>query len=261
MENNKKHTMSNNEQNRPLIFFDLETTGISVATDRIVQIAVIKKHPLGKTEEKCVLVNPIIPIPKGASDVHGITNEMVKDKPEFKLIAKSLYEFIKDCDFGGYNILGFDIPLLVEEFIRAGIEVDFSECNYLDVMNIYKKLYPRNLSACYKQYTGKELENSHDAMVDTKATQEIYEQMLITENGNIPTSFDELCKFSMYSENIVDFASKFIRNDANIICYNFGKNKNKPVSSDLGLLDWIIQKDFTKDTKNWALKLKKGEVI
>lgn len=246
---------------KPIVFFDLETTGVSVANDRIVQIAVIKKNANAEVEEKCVLINPLISIPKDASDIHGITNEMVKDKPTFKSISKSLYEFIDGCDFGGYNILGFDVPLLVEEFIRAGIEVDFSDVNYIDVMNIYKKLYPRNLSACYKHYTSKELENSHDAMVDTKATLEIYENMLLKEKEVLPDSFKELCKFSMYSPNIVDFAGKFVRNEANIICYNFGKNKGNPVSKDLGLLDWMIQKDFTKDTKNWAIRLKKGEVM
>ena len=246
---------------KPIVFFDLETTGISVATDRIVQIAIIKRNTNGEEEEKTVMINPLMPIPKGASDVHGITDDMVKDSPTFKSISKSLYEFIKGCDFGGYNILGFDIPLLVEEFIRAGIEVDFNDSNYIDVMNIYKKLYPRTLSACYKQYTGVELENSHDAMVDTKATVEIFNKMLVVEKEVIPNDFIELCKFSMYSEHIVDFAGKFTRNEANLICYNFGKNKGKPVSTDLGMLDWIIQKDFTKDTKAWALKLKKGEVI
>lgn len=245
---------------KPLVFFDLETTGISVANDRIVQIAVFKQNIDGTQEEKCVLINPLMNIPKDASDVHGITNEMVKDSPTFKSISKSFYEFIKGCDLGGYNILGFDLPLLVEEFIRAGVEVDFSDCKFLDVMNIYKKLYPRNLSACYKHYTGKELENSHDALVDTKATVSIFQQMLLQEK-ELPQDFDELCSYSQYNENIVDFAGKFARNESNVICYNFGKNKGKPVSNDLGLLDWIIQKDFTKDTKQWARKLKNGEVI
>ena len=146
------------------VFFDLETTGLDVSKERIVQIAVVKINIDGSKEEKNVIVNPTIPIPKEASDVHGITDEMVKDAPEFKQVAKSFYEYIEGCDLFGYNITGFDIPLLVEELIRAGIDYNFDNIKIVDVMSIYKKLHPRTLSACYNYYTGNILEGSHDAL-------------------------------------------------------------------------------------------------
>lgn len=247
--------------NKGAVFFDLETTGLDVSKDRIVQIAIVKISLSGEKEEKNVVVNPTIPIPKEASDVHGINNEMVKDKPTFKQVAKSFYEYIKDCDLFGYNILNYDLPLLVEELLRAGVEFNFDNVRKVDVMTIYKKLYPRDLSSCYKQYTGKVLEGSHDALNDTRATVDAFMGMLQQESELSDKSVDDLQEFSGVDNTRVDFAGKFIRNEAGIICFNFGKSKGVPVANDLGFLDWMLNKEFTQDTKNWALKIKRGEVI
>lgn len=240
------------------VFFDLETTGLDISKDRIVQIAVIKINLAGQREEKNVLINPTIPIPTEASDVHGITDEMIKDKPTFKQVAKSFYEFIKDCDLFGYNITGYDIPLLVEELLRAEVEFNFDNVKIVDVMRIYKKLHPRNLGACYNYYTGKILENSHDALHDTRATVDAFEEMLEQEAELNNVDIDALQEMSGVDSKQVDFSGKFVRNDAGVICYNFGKSRGKPVSSDLGFLDWMLSKDFTQDTKNWAEKIKRG---
>lgn len=243
------------------VFFDLETTGLDVSKDRIVQIAVVKINLSNEREEKKVLVNPTIPIPKEASDVHGITDEMVKDKPTFKQVAKSFYDYIEGYDLYGYNIIGYDLPLLVEELLRAGVEYNFDNVRIVDVMSIYKKLHPRTLSACYNYYTGKILEGSHDALNDTRATVDAFMGMIQQEAELIDKSIEDLEEMSGVDNSRVDFAGKFVKNDAGVICFNFGKSKGLPVANDLGFLDWMLSKDFTQDTKNWALKIKRGEVI
>ena len=243
------------------VFFDLETTGLDVSKDRIVQIAVVKINLSNEREEKKVLVNPTIPIPKEASDVHGITDEMVNDKPTFKQVAKSFYEYIEGYDLYGYNIIGYDLPLLVEELLRAGVEYNFDNVRIVDVMSIYKKLHPRTLSACYNYYTGKILEGSHDALNDTRATVDAFMGMIEQEAELIDKSIEDLEEMSGVDNSRVDFAGKFVKNDAGVICFNFGKSKGLPVANDLGFLDWMLTKEFTQDTKNWALKIKRGQVI
>lgn len=257
----KQTTKTIAQFNKGAVFFDLETTGLDVSKDRIVQIAVVKINLAGEREEKKVMVNPTIPIPKEATAIHGITDEMVSDKPTFKQIAKSFYDYIADCHLFGYNIVGYDIPLLVEELIRAGVEYSFDNVNVVDVMTIYKKLHPRDLSSCYNYYTGKILEGSHDALNDTRATVDAFMGMLEQETQLNNLDIDAMQEFSGVNKNRVDFAGKFVRNDAGVICFNFGKSKGVPVAKDLGFLDWILSKDFTQDTKNWALKIKRGEVI
>lgn len=259
MENQQNYTLKG--CTKGAIFFDLETTGLDVSKDRIVQIAVVKINLANEREEKKVLVNPTIPIPKEASDVHGITDEMVANQPTFSQIAKSFYEYIEGYNLFGYNITGYDIPLLVEELIRAGIEYNFDDIKVVDVMSIYKKLHPRTLSACFNYYTGNVLENSHDALVDTKATVDAFMGMIEQEAELKDKSIDDLQEMSGVNKSRVDFAGKFIRNDAGVICFNFGKSKGSPVANDLRFIDWMLSKDFTQDTKNWALKIKRGEVI
>jgi DNA polymerase-3 subunit epsilon len=244
-----------------IAFLDLETTGVDVAKDRIVQIAVVRKDKDGTIEEKNYLVNPTVPIPKEATEVHGITNDMVKNEPPFSRIAKSFVEYIDGYDIGGYNILGFDIPLLVEELIRANIDFSFDNTLFIDVMNIYKKLNPRDLSSCYLHYTGKELSGAHDALIDTRATADILDAMMQKEEQLIGKTIEEVSEMSKRNDNIVDFAGKFIRNEAGVVCFNFGKDKGKPVSQNLGFINWMLDKDFTEDTKNWCRKIKKGEVM
>lgn len=249
-------------ESKGISFFDLETTGTDVAKDRIVQIAVIRKDKDGTVDKKSVLINPEMPIPKEATEIHGITDEMVKDAPTFKMVAKSfMNQYIDGYDISGYNILGFDIPVLVEELLRAEVDFSFEETVFIDVMNIYHMLNPRTLSACYLHYTGQELDGAHDALVDTEATVKILEAMLQKEEEVKGKSNIELSELSKKNENIVDFAGKFVRNEAGVICYNFSKEKGKPVSGNLGMLTWMEGKDFTMDTMNWVRKLKKGEVI
>lgn len=255
--------MKTSKTSKGVVFFDLETTGTDIAKDRIVQIAIVRKNIDGSVEEKCTLINPEIPIPKEATEVHKITNEMVQDPkvPKFSQVAKSLYSYIEGYDMAGFNILKFDIPLLVEEFLRSGIPVDFSGIKYFDVMVLFQKLNPRDLSACFKHYLKKDLEGGHDALVDTKATSDVFDEMIKVEPELKDLSSDEISKMSMHNEEIIDFSGKFVRNEAGIICYNFGKDKGNPVSKNLSFLDWMIGKDFTEDTKNWCRKLKKGEVV
>jgi DNA polymerase-3 subunit epsilon len=249
------------KQSKGIAFFDLETTGVDVAKDRIVQIAVVRKDNDGTIEEKKVLVNPEIPIPKESTEVHGITDEMVKNAPRFKQIAKSLYDYIEGYDLSGYNILHFDLPLLVEELLRAGVEFSFDNVRYIDVMVIYKKLHPRDLSSCYNHYTGKILDGAHDALNDTRATADILDAMLQKEESISTLDNDGLDSMSRGDKPMVDFAGKFTRNEAGVICFNFGKHRGVPVTKELGFIDWMLGKDFTQDTLNWARKIKKGEVI
>lgn len=253
--------MENEQSNdKPIIFLDFETTGVEITTDRICQIAIIKTIGGKKVEQKNILINPTIPIPKEATEVHGITDEMVADKPKFKQIAKSFYDYLHGCDLAGYNIVGFDIPLLVEELLRCDVEPDFSDARFIEIMYIYKKLYPRTLSECYKQYTGRELDGAHDALVDTSATIDIFNKMLQTEEELSGKTLDEISDFSFDKSKMVDFAGKFIRNDEGEICFNFGKDKDKPVKSNMGFLNWMLDKDFSQDTIKWAHKIKRNEV-
>lgn len=245
---------------RPIVFFDNETTGTDYAKDRICQIAIIKLMPDGSRQEKKALINPTIPIPPEATEVHGITDDMISDKPTFKQLSKSLYGYIQGCDFGGYNINRFDLPMLIEEFYRSGIEPDFDDVRLYDLMVAYKKLYPRDLSSCYKHYTQKDLDGAHDAMVDTAATEEIFFKMLENEEKLKGFSLDQLNEYINGDENRLDLAGKFVRNDSDEIVFNFGKHKGEPCVQELGFIDWMLNKDFSKDTLKWAKKIKSGEV-
>jgi DNA polymerase-3 subunit epsilon len=256
----KKSVEFSTISNRDAVFFDLETTGLDIPNDRIVQIAIVKLKSNGEREEKNVLINPTIPIPKEASDVHGITDEMVKNKPTFKQVARSFSEYIKGCDLLGYNIVSFDLPLLVEEMLRADVDFSIEGVYVVDVMSIYKKLQPRDLSSCYKYYTGKVLEGSHDALNDTRATVDAFIGMLNSEDELNGKDIDALQEFSGYNTNRVDFAGKFVRNEEGVICFSFGKSKGLPVTKDLGFVDWMLSKDFSQDTKNWCMKIKNGQV-
>src|SRR6478672_8305764 len=155
---------------RPVAFIDLETTGVNLSTDRIVEIAIVKLLPDGTRQTKRKLINPEMPIPVSSSDIHGITNEMVKDAPTFKQAANEIKQFLENCDLGGYNSNRFDIPVLMEEFLRSELEVDLSDRKMVDVQHIFYQMEPRTLSAAYKFYCDKELENAHSAEVDIKAT-------------------------------------------------------------------------------------------
>lgn len=249
---------------KPICFFDLETTGINISTDRIVEISITKIFPDGKEEEKTRKLNPTIPIPLESSLVHGIYDEDVKDEPTFKEVAKSLYDFMKDCDLGGFNSNRFDVPLLLEEFYRVDIELDISKINLVDVQNIFHKMEQRTLVAAYKFYCDKDLTNAHSASADTNATYEVMKAMLdkyentefTDKEGEISkpvvNDMDALGEFSKRNNN-ADLMGRFVYNKDNIAEFNFGKHKGKPVEQVLteepSYYAWMMKGDFPTQTK------------
>ena len=236
--------------NRPLVFIDLETTGVNLSTDRIVEIAIIKIMPDGSKCIKIKILNPQIPIPKSSSSIHGITDEKVKEAPTFKQVANELKQFIDDADFSGYNSNRFDIPLLIEEFLRAGITIDMTNRRMLDVQHIFHMMEKRTLGAAYKFYCEKELNDAHSAEADATATWEILEAQL-TRYEHLGNSLDTILQFTG-EEKFVDFARRFImQNDTEV--FNFGKHKGRPVSDvlrvELQYYDWMMKGDFPLHTK------------
>lgn len=244
---------------RPAIVFDLETTGINFTRDRIIELCIIKIHPDGLEETKSRRINPGIPIPPASTEIHGITDEDVSGCPTFDQVAKSLYEWIEGCDIIGFNSNKFDVPMLVEEFLRAGVDVDLSGVRLIDVQNIYHKLERRNLSAAYKFYCGKELVDAHSAEADTRATYEILMAQLDHYPDDLTNDVVSLSEFSRYNNN-VDFAGLLIYDEAGEIIINFGKYKGKPLREvlikDPGYYGWVQQADFTLDTKKWFTKVR-----
>ena len=235
----------------PLVFFDLETTGTNIVSDRIVEISYLKVSPNGEEESKTRLINPEMPIPPQATAIHGITDENVKDSPTFKMIAKSLVAQIEGCDLAGYNSNRFDIPLLAEEFLRAGVDIDLMRRKFVDVQTIFHKREPRNLSAAYKFYCDKDLENAHTAEADTKATYEVLQAQL----ERYPDLKNDIAFLSEYSSfgNFADFACRIIYNEHRQEVVNFGKYKGRLVEDvfreDPGYYGWIMQGDFALHTK------------
>ena len=241
----------NLELKRPIIFFDLETTGVDTAHDRIVEISMVKVGVDGQKQVKTRRINPEMPIPSEATAVHGITDEDVKNEPTFKQIAKSLAQFIEGCDFGGFNSNRFDLPVLVEEFMRAGVDVDFKRRKYVDVQNIFHKKEQRTLVAAYKFYCDKDLENAHSAEADTLATYEVLEAQ-IERYGDIGTTVEELAAFSTHNET-VDVAGRIALNDKGEEVFTFGKYKGRSVAEifdkEPSYYSWLINGDFPQYTK------------
>ncbi|MFT3704395.1 MAG: 3'-5' exonuclease [Agriterribacter sp.] len=235
---------------RPLAFIDLETTGINLSVDRIVEIAIVKLQPDYTKIVKRKLINPQMPIPKASSDVHGITDEMVKDAPTFKQVANEIRQFLENCDLSGYNSNRFDFPLLVEEFLRAGLDFDVSEKHLLDVQKVYHLMEPRTLSAAYKFYCDKSLDNAHSAEVDASATWEVLEAQL-QKYPQLGNTVESVIKFTGH-EQIVDFARRFVMENG-IEIFNFGKHKGRVVTEVLKLepqyYDWMMKGDFAMHTK------------
>lgn len=257
---------------RPLAFFDLETTGVNVASDRIVEIAILKIHPDGSMERRPekglsgerLLVNPGIPIPNESSMVHGIFDADVKDAPTFAELAPKLFRFLYDADLAGFNSNKFDVPILAEEFLRCGIEFSIENRNLIDVQNIFHLMEQRTLKAGYKFYCGKELINAHEAMADVEATYEVFlsqiERYANTEiegeNGNmfrpIENDMDKLHVISQRTRN-VDMMGRIVFNDKNEEIFNFGKHKGRTVEEVLriepGYYGWMMSGDFPLYTK------------
>jgi DNA polymerase-3 subunit epsilon len=235
---------------RPICFLDLETTGINVSTDKIVEIAIVKISPDGTQVIKRKLINPEMSIPKSASDIHGITDEMVKDAPTFKVVANEIKQFIEGSDLAGYNSNRFDIPMLNEEFLRAGVSVDVESRKLLDVQKVFHMMEQRTLTAAYKFYCQKNLEDAHSAEADAMATWEVLEAQLL-KYPQIGNTVEAIVKFTG-EDQIVDFARRFVIENG-VEVFNFGKHKGKPVTQVLKeepqYYDWMMKGDFALHTK------------
>lgn len=239
--------------NKPIIYFDAETTGVETETARIVELACIKYNPDGTQEEKTIRVNPTIPIPTQASEVHGITDEMVKDKPTFKQYAQAIRNWFDGCDLAGFNSDNYDVPLLSAEFERAGLEgIDWNP-NLLDIIKLYRLLYPNTLSDVYKRLTGKELEGAHGAVADILATKEIADLLIPKLKETTEESLEtigEIDSFMQGDKKRFDLAGKMYTDTDGVVKWNFSKNKDKAVLSDAGFVNWFNQQGFPQESKN-----------
>lgn len=244
---------------KPIIFFDLETTGIDVATDRIVELSLVRIEPNGNRQSMTMRLNPEKHIPAEASAVHGIFDADVQDCPTFKDKAEELKKIFDGCDLAGFNSNRFDIPVLAEEFIRAGVIIDLNSPRRVDVQNIYHKLERRTLIAAYKFYCNKDLENAHSALADTEATLEVLEAQLDHYPEELKNDIDFLADYSS-RDNFVDFAGRFAYNEKGEEIVNFGKHKGRLVKDVLRVepsyYNWMMQSDFTMNTKQVLTRLK-----
>ena len=242
----------------PLIFFDLETTGIDITSDRIVELSYLKIYPNGDEESKTIRINPTIPIPAKVTAIHGITDDDVKDSPTFNEVAGSLARVFEGCDFAGYNSNKFDIPLLAEEFLRCDADIDLSKRKFIDIQVIFHKKEQRTLSAAYKFYCDKNLEDAHSAEADTRATYEVLKAQL-DRYKDLPNDIDELSKYSSHNRN-VDFLGRIVYDEAGIEVFNFGKYKGQPVvevlKKDPGYYGWMMNGQFPLHTKNVLTSIK-----
>ena len=259
----------------PLVFLDLETTGINIVKDRIVEIALLKINIDGSEEEKVLRINPEMPVPEQSIAIHGITDEDLKDAPPFKEVARTLAKFIEGCDLAGFNSNRFDIPLLAEEFLRADVDIDLKKKKFIDIQAIFHKMEKRTLAAAYKFYCQKELIDAHSAMADTRATYEVLQSQLevykdaVYEGADgkkevpIQNDMDKLSEFSSYDRN-VDYVGRIVYDENGVEVFNFGKNKGVPVEKVLteqpGYFGWIMNGEFPLYTKkvltNIKLKMK-----
>jgi DNA polymerase III subunit epsilon len=242
----------------PLIFFDLETTGIDVALDRIVEISYLKIFPNGDEESKTMKVNPTMPIPPKVIAIHGITDEDVKNAPKFSEIARTLAKVFEGCDFAGYNSNKFDIPLLAEEFLRAGVDIELKKRKFVDIQVIFHKKEQRTLGAAYLFYCDKNLKDAHSAEADTRATYEILKAQL-DRYSDLPNDVDELSKYSSHNRN-ADFLGRIVFDDEGIEVFNFGKYKGQRVTEvlkkDPGYYGWMMNGQFPLHTKNVLTSIK-----
>ena len=243
---------------RPIIFFDLETTGVDTARDRIVEISLIKVMPDGEKIIKTRRLNPTIPIPKEASEVHHIYDEDVKDCPTFRQVAKSLRDFMEGCDFGGFNSNRFDLPVLAEEFLRAEVDIDLRNRRYIDVQNIFHKKEERTLVAAYRFYCDKDLNDAHSAEADTMATYEVLKAQLDRYN-DLENDVEFLSQYSTRN-NCADFAGRIIYDDNGVEVFSFGKYKGQSVEmvfeKEPSYYDWIMNGDFPQYTKKIVTEIR-----
>lgn len=247
----------------PLIFFDIETTGTNINSDRIIEISYLKIYPNGNRESKTMRINPEMHIPEESSKVHGIYDADVAQCPKFKEVARSIANDFEGADLAGFNSNRFDIPVLAEEFLRAGVDIDMSNRKFIDVQVIFHKMEQRTLSAAYKFYCDKNLEDAHTAQADTMATYEVLKAQLDRYSDTLQNDVDFLAKYSSFTKN-VDFAGRIVYNEAGVEVFNFGKYKGMPVAEilkrDPGYYGWIMNGDFTLNTKNVLTKIRLREL-
>lgn len=262
--------MTNLKLKNPLIVFDLETTGTQISQDRIVEMALIKVNPDGTVEEKSRRINPTIPIPLEVSLIHGIYDEDVKDEPTFKQVARSLAQWMEGCDLAGFNILKFDVPMLVEEFLRANVDFEVDQRKLVDAQKIFHLMEKRNLTAAYKFFCSKDLTDAHSAIADTQATYEVlmaqiekYDGQTVTDMlgkpiGTIENNVDTLHQLT--NERMVDLAGRIVYNANGEEVFNFGKHRGKLVTEVLkaepSFYDWMMKGDFPLDTKRKLTKIR-----
>lgn len=243
---------------KPIVFFDLETTGTNITDDRIVEISYIKVYPDSREESRTLRINPGRPIPPEATAVHHISDADVANAPLFAQVAGELAAVFTDVDIAGFNSNRFDVPLLVEEFLRVGTNLDLAKCRFVDVQTIFHKMEQRTLSAAYLFYCGKELDGAHSADADTRATYEVLKAQL-DRYESLQNDIDFLSKFSTQNRN-VDFAGRIVYNDKDVEVFNFGKYKGMPVAEvmvrDSGYYSWIMQGDFPLNTKNVITRIR-----
>ena len=253
-----------------MVFFDLETTGINVSQDRIIDGAFIKLHPNGDRENKFIRVNPLIPIPAETSALHGIYDEDVKDKPPFKTVGKNLASWLKGCDLAGFNIMKFDVPMLVEEFLRSNIDFDVDNRKIIDAQKIFHMMEKRTLSAAYKFYCNQELNDAHSAEADTEATLAVFEAQVRKYEGKTISDVsgkslgaienDVEAIHNLTNDKMIDYAGRLSYDNEGNEVINFGKHKGKKVSEVLkaepGYYDWMMRSDFPLDTKRRLTKIK-----
>ncbi|SFD86758.1 3'-5' exonuclease [Thermophagus xiamenensis] len=242
----------------PIVFFDLETTGINIAKDRIVEISLLKVNVDGSEQSKTYRINPEMPIPKKSSEIHGIYDEDVADAPTFKEVARQLANFMEGCDIAGYNSNKFDIPLLAEEFIRAGVDFDMTKRKFIDVQTIFHKMEKRTLEAAYKFYCDKTLKDAHSAEADTRATYEVLKAQL-DRYKELKNDVEWLSKFSSHNRN-ADFVGRIIFDENGDEVFNFGKYKGQKVTEvlkkDPGYYSWMMNGDFPLFTKKVLTNIK-----
>jgi DNA polymerase III subunit epsilon len=264
------HTKMKLNLRNPLCIFDIETTGTSITKDRILEIAILKLMPNGEVLRKCLVLNPTIPIPPESTFFHGLTEEDVKDKPTFKEVAKDLARFLEGADLAGFSVLKLDIPILVEEFLRCGIDFDYGRKKIIDAQKIFHLMEKRTLKAAYKFYLNKELNDSHSAEADAEATMDVlvaqvekYDGKDVTDSsdrkvGEIKNDMESLSKITALDR--VDLAGRMIRNDKGDEIFNFGKHKGKPVlkvfKEEPAYYDWMMNGDFPMDTKRKLTEIK-----
>ena len=236
---------------KPLAFLDIEATGSNAATDRIVEIAIVKYLPDGNRTIKRKIINPQMPIPQSITEIHGITDDMVQHAPAFKQVAQEIRQFLDGCDIACYNAYRLDIPMLIEEFIRAGVEFDMKNRKLIDVQKIFHTMEQRTLSAAYKFYCNKSLEGAHGAETDAAATAEILFAQL-ERYPQLGNSVDTIIK-AVGEDNLIDFARRFAYDEKGVEVFNFGKHKGRPIADVLQAepqyYDWIMKGEFPMNTK------------